>query len=71
MVERILSSHSDVQSAGELQDFGLSVKKLSQTQTPHVLDTQALTKAYELDFNQLGTTYLNATRVIPAVINTL
>ena len=63
LVERILSSHSDVQSAGELQDFGLSVKKLSQTQTPHVLDTQTLTKAYELDFNQLGTTYLNATRV--------
>ena len=64
LVERILSSHSDVQSAGELQDFGLSVKKLSQTQTPHVLDTQTLSKAYELDFNQLGSTYLNATRVI-------
>ncbi|MBQ4833787.1 sulfotransferase [Pseudoalteromonas sp. MMG010] len=63
LIERILSSHSDVQSAGELQDFGLSVKKLSQTHTPHVLDTQTLTKAYDIDFKELGTTYLNATRV--------
>ncbi|MFP3423868.1 tetratricopeptide repeat-containing sulfotransferase family protein [Pseudoalteromonas sp. SIMBA_162] len=63
LVERILSSHSDVQSAGELQDFGLSVKRLSNTPTPNVLDIQTLTKAYELDFNQLGSTYLNATRV--------
>jgi tetratricopeptide (TPR) repeat protein len=64
LVERILSSHSDVQSAGELQDFGLCVKKLSQTHTPHVLDIPTLEEAYQLDFNQLGTTYLNATRVV-------
>ncbi|WP_372761349.1 sulfotransferase [Pseudoalteromonas sp.] len=64
LVERILSSHSEVQSAGELQDFGLSVKKLSQTPSPHVLDTGTLSQAYQLDFAQLGSTYLEATRVI-------
>lgn len=64
LVERILSSHSDVQSAGELQDFGLSVKKLSQTHTPHVLDTDTLSQAYQLDFAKLGSTYLEATRVV-------
>ncbi|MGE6448584.1 tetratricopeptide repeat-containing sulfotransferase family protein [Pseudoalteromonas tetraodonis] len=64
LVERILSSHSDVQSAGELQDFGLSVKKLSQTPTPQVLDTDTLSQAYQLDFAKLGSTYLEATRVV-------
>jgi hypothetical protein len=43
LVEQILSSHSgDVQSAGELQDFGLCIKKLSQTTSPHVLDIETL-----------------------------
>lgn len=64
LVERILSSHSEVQSAGELQDFGLSVKKIAQTQTPHVLDEETLTNAYQQDYKQLGELYLQATRVI-------
>ena len=64
LVERILSSHSDVQSAGELQDFGLCVKKISKTTSPHVLDNQTLSSAYQMNFEQLGTHYLNATRVV-------
>lgn len=64
LVERILSSHSDVQSAGELQDFGLCVKKLSQTTSPHVLDIETLSQAYQLDFEKLGSDYLQSTRVV-------
>lgn len=64
LVERILSSHSDVQSAGELQDFGLCVKKLSQTSSPHVLDIDTLNRAYHLDFEKLGSSYLESTRVV-------
>jgi tetratricopeptide (TPR) repeat protein len=64
LVERILSSHSDVQSAGELQDFGLCVKKLSETPSPHVLDTDTLSQAYSLNYEKLGSSYLQSTRVI-------
>ena len=64
LVERILSSHSDVQSAGELQDFGLCVKKLTQTTSSHVLDIETLTQAYQLNFEKLGSSYLQATRVV-------
>jgi tetratricopeptide (TPR) repeat protein len=64
LVERILSSHSDVQSAGELQDFGLCVKKLTQTPSPHVLDIETLSQAYLLNYEKLGSNYLQSTRVI-------
>lgn len=64
LVERILSSHSDVMSAGELQDFGICTKQLSQTTSPHVLDDSTIKKAYQLDFATLGQSYLSATRVI-------
>lgn len=64
LVERILSSHSDVQSAGELQDFGLCVKKLTQTSSPHVLDIETLSQAYSLNYEQLGSSYLQSTRVV-------
>ncbi|MBD1582633.1 tetratricopeptide repeat-containing sulfotransferase family protein [Pseudoalteromonas sp. S16_S37] len=64
LVERILSSHSDVMSAGELQDFGICTKRLAQTKTPHVLDNTTLDAAYQLDFGQLGQAYLDATRVV-------
>ncbi|NOU52273.1 tetratricopeptide repeat protein [Pseudoalteromonas sp. JBTF-M23] len=64
LVERILSSHSEVMSAGELQDFGITTKRLAQTDSPHVLDELTINKAYELDFEQLGKQYLDATRVV-------
>ncbi|CAM4242684.1 tetratricopeptide repeat-containing sulfotransferase family protein [Pseudoalteromonas byunsanensis] len=64
LVERILSSHSDVTSAGELQDFGIATKRLSQTSTPQVLDEDTLKAAYTCDFKQLGQNYLDATRVV-------
>ncbi|WP_125561539.1 tetratricopeptide repeat-containing sulfotransferase family protein [Pseudoalteromonas rubra] len=64
LVERILSSHSDVMSAGELQDFGISVKRLAQTTSQTVLDPLTLEQAYQCDPHQLGLTYLNATRVV-------
>ena len=64
LVERILSSHSDVQSAGELQDFGLCVKKLTKTPSSHVLDIETFTQAYQLDFEKLGSSYLQSTRVV-------
>ena len=64
LVERILSSHSEVLSAGELQDFGIAVKKLSQTNTMEVLDNQTIEAIYSKDFCALGRHYIDSTRVV-------
>jgi len=37
LVERIISQHTDVTSAGELQHFGLLVKKMAKTSSNRVL----------------------------------
>lgn len=64
LVERIISCHSDVTSAGELQDFGVAVKALAGTESPKVLDIETLQKAQTLDPKQLGEEYLARTRSI-------
>ncbi len=64
LVERIISSHSNVTSAGELQDFGMSVKELTGTKTNKVLDIETISSAYKLNFKILGEHYLNRTRTI-------
>lgn len=64
LAERIISSHDLVTSAGELQDFGMSIKELTQTKSNKVLDSETITAAYNLDFEKLGKTYLTRTRTI-------
>lgn len=64
LVERILSSHSEVLSAGELQDFGLAVKELTATTSDKVVDVETLNAAFALDFNALGERYLERSRVV-------
>lgn len=64
LVERILSSHTAVLSAGELQDFGLAVKELTATTGSKVLDIDTLAAASDLDFQVLGQAYLDRSRVI-------
>ncbi len=64
LVERILSNHSDVLSAGELQDFGVAVKELSGTSSPHVLDVATLQKAMLLPPVQIAERYLERTLAV-------
>lgn len=64
LVERILSSHSRVLSAGELQNFGVCVKRLTGTRSRRVLDIPTLERAVGLDFAALGERYLESTRPI-------
>ncbi|MDN4502461.1 sulfotransferase [Alteromonadaceae bacterium BrNp21-10] len=64
LVERIISNHSDVTSAGELQDFGMAVKELTKTPSQKVLDIDTLEQAEILNFNTLGQTYLDRTRAL-------
>lgn len=64
LVERILSSHSQVQSAGELQDFATAVKELTQSPGRTVLDPATLAAAYQLDPAAIAERYLQRSRVL-------
>jgi hypothetical protein len=62
LVERILASHSDVASAGELQTFGVCVKRAAGTRSPRVLDPETVEAAAAVDFRAVGACYLDGIR---------
>lgn len=62
LVERMLSSHPEVHSAGELQDFGIVLKRASGSQTPHLLDVDTVECAMGCDWRKVGDAYVHATR---------
>lgn len=62
LVERIVSNHPDVQTAGELQNFGLVLKRLSGSPTPMLLDEDTILRSLQTDPEQLGRHYVMSTR---------
>jgi tetratricopeptide (TPR) repeat protein len=58
LVDRIISSHPDVESAGELQTFPVLLKTMSGTKSRVVLDQDTIQKAAEIDFKDLGQRYM-------------
>ena len=62
LVERIISSHPDVHSAGELLNFPMSLKHLSGSKTSTLIDVETILRARAIDWQQLGETYLSSTR---------
>ncbi|MGE0742714.1 MAG: sulfotransferase [Hyphomonadaceae bacterium] len=62
LVDRILSSHADVMSAGEIGNFSQIYKALSGSTTPATLDVDGLSRADGVDFAQLGRAYVESTR---------
>ena len=62
LVDRILSSHSRVQSAGELQDFGLCLKRAAGTRSRRVLDPETVARARHCELPAVGQAYLQAAR---------
>ena len=67
LLERILSSHPDVYSAGELQNFAMAYKYAAQSPTPTLIDPETIGLADRVDWHHLGETYLTSTR--PATEN--
>jgi len=63
VVERILSSHSDVQSAGELENFGSILKRASGSTTPFMLDPDTILRSRQLDWVALGEQYVAGTKL--------
>jgi len=62
LVDRILSSHSAVASAGELTDFTLVMKRLVRTPSPYVLDAATLDAAAAIDPAAIGEAYVRSVR---------
>jgi Flp pilus assembly protein TadD len=62
LVERILSSHPSVFSAGELTNFGLALKRATRTTSRHVLDSETLSAGVQADLAAVGAAYVDSTR---------
>jgi len=62
LVERIISSHPDVHSAGELQNFALALKRASGSRTPLLIDIDTITRSQDVDWQKVGEDYLTSTR---------
>jgi tetratricopeptide (TPR) repeat protein len=64
LVERIISSHTDVYSAGELNNFALQMMvqcKKIQTQAPQSR-SELVKLTTQLNFNELGKAYIDSTK---------
>jgi hypothetical protein len=62
LVDRILSSHPDVRSAGELHDFGSAIERISGSRAPGLLDPATFANAGSFDWKRLGADYIASTR---------
>jgi tetratricopeptide (TPR) repeat protein len=62
LVDRILSSHPQVTSAGELSNFALLLKRATGTASSFVLDEDTLAAAARVDMARLGADYVASTR---------
>ena len=61
LVERIITSHSQVKSAGELQQFGLALRRLSNYRNPRRFSAELFAAAQELDPGRIAGLYLQTT----------
>lgn len=60
LIERIITSHSEVESAGELQQFNLSVRRLSKGVFPERWSADAVRASAAVDVAALGREYMRA-----------
>ena len=59
LIERVLTNATGVKSVGELQDFGLTLKRLAKTTSRFILDPETLQASSRIDFEALGKGYLD------------
>ena len=62
LVERILSSHPQVASAGELQNFGVALRRAWSSQTPLWQDPDIASHARQVNWQRVGADYISSTR---------
>lgn len=62
LVERILSSHPQVHSAGELNNFPIAVRRSCPGPGPALLDERVLRQTSTINWARLGREYIESTR---------
>ena len=62
LIERVITSHSAVHSAGELRQFGNSVRRLSRYRGAGRFSEELMRRGSELDGEVLGNAYIEAVR---------
>ncbi|MGI9248955.1 MAG: tetratricopeptide repeat-containing sulfotransferase family protein [Woeseiaceae bacterium] len=62
LVERIITSHSQVHSAGELRQFGTCIRRLSNYREPTRYSAKLASLAAEVDCEKLGKAYMASTK---------
>jgi Flp pilus assembly protein TadD len=67
LVERILSSHPEVQSVGELDNFGIVLDRLYGGTSPEPLGPEIISRVREMHWEQLGEHYLSSTRPLTSL----
>ncbi|WP_162139707.1 tetratricopeptide repeat-containing sulfotransferase family protein [Kordiimonas gwangyangensis] len=60
LVDRIISAHSDVTSADELQQFGICLKRASGVRAEGTVDAAIVASAKDTDVAKIGRAYLDA-----------
>jgi tetratricopeptide (TPR) repeat protein len=66
LVERILSSHSEVYAAGELQNFAWALQDVSGAEKTFLSSQDLASRTLQLPWERLGATYLSSTRPFTA-----
>ena len=62
LVERIITARDDVHSAGELQQMGLAIKRMSGAKQSHMLSAKTAREAANINVKELGDVYMDTTR---------
>ncbi len=62
LVERILSSHPEVSSAGELPDFGIALRQVWGSDAPLGSELACVDQMGEIDWHRVGELYLSRAR---------
>jgi tetratricopeptide (TPR) repeat protein len=63
LVERVITSHSDVHSAGELRQFGTCIRRLSNFEEPKRNSPKLAGLAADIDSEKLGKAYMATTKM--------
>ncbi len=64
LIERIITAHSEVESAGELQQFSMAMKRVSETSSPRPMTAEIVRKIAGDDMKALGQLYLETTKAV-------
>lgn len=60
LVERIISNHTKVKSAGELHNFEILLRQMSQLSNTKIVTKNSMNRASNIDFFKLGQAYIES-----------